>query len=406
MVYFAHNGQSVESHLEAVAGICRLLAQKIGVPESGELLGLLHDLGKYSGEFQAYIKSATGMLNPDIDEDFVDSKEQKGKIDHSTAGAQWIWQYCRNYGDRGKLVGQIFATCLASHHGGLVDCLNPEGENVFLSRMKKTDDKTNLGECLKNADSQILQRLNGLASPDLLHACLKQVSALLSNSESKLVGWFKVGLWTRLLFSCLIDADRIDSADHEKPENKSVRRSKPVEWQAAIQRMEEKLAAIPIKHDIDHLRRHISDRCRGRAEGDQGIYSLTVPTGGGKTFAGMRFALHHAQQHKLDRIICIIPYTSIIEQNAEEIRKLVEREGDEQPWVLEHHSNLEPEVQTWQSKLVAENWDAPIVFTTMVQFLETLFGGGTRGPRRMHQLGGCKKDCVNGHSGVHRDPTL
>jgi CRISPR-associated endonuclease/helicase Cas3 len=150
--------------------------------------------------------------------------------------------------------------------------------------------------------------------------------------------------------------------------------------------MEEKLAAIPIKHDIDHLRRSISERCRERANDAQGIYSLTVPTGGGKTFAGMRYALHHARHHNLDHIICIIPYTSIIEQNAEEIRKLVERPGDERPWVLEHHSNLEPEVQTWQSKLVCENWDTPIVFTTMVQFLETLFGGGTRGPRRMHQL--------------------
>lgn len=386
MAHWAHEGQTVREHLQAVASICGGLTEKVNGSEVGQLFGLLHDFGKYSGQFQAYIKSATGLLDPDIDEDFVDVKGQKGKIDHSTAGAQWIWQYCRNYGDRGKLVGQILALCLASHHGGMMDCLDPDGENVFLSRMKKADDKTNVGECLQNVDFQILQRMNGLASPDLLQVCLKQVSALLSSSESKLVGWFKVGLWTRFLFSCLIDADRIDSADHENPENKSVRRSQPVEWQVAVERMEEKLAAIPIKHDIDHLRRHISERCRERAEGDQGIYSLTVPTGGGKTFAGMRFALHHAHQHKLDRIVCIIPYTSIIDQNAEEIRKLIERAGDEGPWVLEHHSNLEPEVQTWQSKLVAENWDAPIVFTTMVQFLETLFGGGTRGPRRMHQL--------------------
>ncbi|MCD4743666.1 MAG: CRISPR-associated helicase Cas3', partial [Desulfobacteraceae bacterium] len=100
----------------------------------------------------------------------------------------------------------------------------------------------------------------------------------------------------------------------------------------------------------------------------------------------MRYALHHAKEHNLDHIIYIIPFTSIIEQNAEEIRLVVEKEGDEFPWVLEHHSNLEPEEQTLQSKLVAENWDAPIIFTTMVQFLEVLFGGGTRGARRMHSL--------------------
>ncbi|BCA79947.1 CRISPR-associated helicase Cas3' [Desulfuromonas sp. AOP6] len=384
--FYARNGQTVANHLESVSKICGSLTEKIGEYETGELLGLLHDFGKYGGDFQSYIKSATGIFNPDIDKEYVDAKGLKGTIDHSTAGAQWIWRYCRNYGARGKLIGQILAVCLASHHGGLIDCLNPDGENVFLARMEKAEDKTNLNECILSADSQLLGRLTELASPGLLQACLKQVSALLSDSESKLVGWFMVGLWTRFLFSCLIDADRIDSADHEKPEYKSVRQSKPIEWQAAIARMEEKLADIPIKHDIDHLRRHISERCRERAGGDQGIYSLTVPTGGGKTFAGIRFALHHAHRHKLERIICIIPYTSIIEQNAEEIRKLIERGGDERPWVLEHHSNLEPEVQTWQSKLVSENWDAPIVFTTMVQFLETLFGGGTRGPRRMHQL--------------------
>jgi len=113
---------------------------------------------------------------------------------------------------------------------------------------------------------------------------------------------------------------------------------------------------------------------------------LTVPTGGGKTFSSIRWALHHAKKHKLERIIYIVPFTSIIEQNAGEIRKILEKSGDEQPWVLEHHSNLEPEKHTWHSKLSSENWDAPIIFTTMVQFLEVLFGGGTRGARRMHAL--------------------
>jgi len=379
--------QSLETHLMNVAQLCRDFTGKIDHSEIGELLGLLHDFGKYSEQFQFYIKSATGILNPDIDNEYVDFEDMKGSIDHSTAGAQWIWQYCRNYGDAGKLIGQIFAICLASHHGGLIDSLNPDGNNVFIKRMTKPDHATHLAECLQRVDSQFLQRLEELTSPQLLSNCLKQISALMAMpGQSELVGWFKVGLWTRFLFSCLIDADRIDSADHEKPENKSIRRNEPVDWQVAIERMEGKLANIPIKYDIDHLRRDISNRCRERASDAQGIHSLTVPTGGGKTFAGMRYALHHADRHNLSRIICIIPYTSIIEQNAEEIRQLVERPGDERPWVLEHHSSLEPVVQTWQSKLVCENWDAPIVFTTMVQFLETLFGGGTRGPRRMHQL--------------------
>ncbi len=384
----ARPGQSVTSHLENVSVICSDFAAKIELADVGELLGLLHDFGKYSDQFQSYIQSAVGMLDPDKDEDYVEVRRLKGSIDHSTAGAQWIWQFCRNYGEQGKLFGQILAISPASHHGGLIDCLSPAGKNVFAMRMAKDDQKTHLTECVKKADPQLIRRLENLVDQGLLQRIQEQIVKLMTakQGQSELEGWFKIGLWTRFLYSCLIDADRIDSADQENPENKSVRRSGPIDWQIAIDRIEEKLSNLEIKHSIDHLRRNISDRCKERASDGQGIYTLTVPTGGGKTFAGIRYALHHAHRHNLDRIICIIPYTSIIEQNAEAVRGLIEREGDKQPWVLEHHSNLEPDVQTWQSKLVAENWDAPIVFTTMVQFLETLFAGGTRGPRRMHQL--------------------
>lgn len=383
----ARPGQHVMSHLQAVSEICAELTAKCDVEDVGRLLGLLHDFGKFSNSFQNYIHSAIGGLDPDKDEEYVDSKGMKGKIDHSTAGAQWIWRYARNYGPQGQLVGQILATCLASHHGGLMDMLNPDGVNLFAKRMAKEDQETHYTDSLERADPQILQELEKLASQQLLTECWHKITAIMKScDQTEANGWFKIGLWARLLFSCLIDADRIDSADQEKPENKTVRRAKGVDWRIAIDRMEAKLAVLPIRHNIDHLRRKISDRCRDRAPEVQGIYSLTVPTGGGKTFAGMRYALHHAHAHKLDRIICIIPYTSIIEQNADEIRKIIERPEDSQPWVLEHHSNLEPEVQTWRTKLACENWDTPIVFTTMVQFLETLFGGGTRGPRRMHQL--------------------
>ena len=109
--------QSVHEHLDQVALICRCLAGKIGVPGAGELLGLLHDLGKYSQQFQAYIQSATGMLNPDIDGEYVDATALKGKIDHSSAGAQWIWENFRRYGPQGELVGQILAVCLAATSG-------------------------------------------------------------------------------------------------------------------------------------------------------------------------------------------------------------------------------------------------------------------------------------------------
>ena len=138
---------------------------------------------------------------------------------------------------------------------------------------------------------------------------------------------------------------------------------------------------------IDLFRRQVSRDCFAAAERPRGIYTLTVPTGGGKTLASLRFALHHAARWGMDRIIYVSPYTSIIDQNAEAVREILEPEGT--PFgsmVLEHHSNLTPIEQTWRSKILSENWDAPIVFTTAVQVLEALFGRGTRGVRRMHRM--------------------
>ncbi|MDA3786530.1 MAG: CRISPR-associated helicase Cas3', partial [Deltaproteobacteria bacterium] len=195
-----------------------------------------------------------------------------------------------------------------------------------------------------------------------------------------------LGLLARFLFSCLIGAYRIYSADLENQGNTKLRRIGPIEWQPAIDRLEEKQAGFIVRNEVDVIRTQLSEQCLKRADDPQGIYTLTVPTGGGKTFASMRYALQHAKKHKLDHIFYIIPYTSIIEQNAQVIREVLEHETDEFPWVLEHHSNLEPEKQSWHSKLSAENWDAPIIFTTMVQFLEVMFGGGTRGARRLHNL--------------------
>jgi len=380
--------QSVREHLEEVSLICRCLSEKIGVPGAGELLGLLHDIGKYSKQFQAYIQSATGMLNPDVDDEYVDATALRGRIDHSSAGAQWLWENFRRYGPQGELAGQILALCLASHHSGLIDCLAPEGKNGFVGRMRKDVEKTHLQECMESVDPEILQRLNFLATPALIQECSQQIIKLvdLGKNQSEIVKHFNIGLWGRFLFSCLIDADRINSADFENPSNESVRPQGRVNWLVAIDRLESKLFNLPIRNEIDLIRRTISDQCKARAFDPQGIYTLTVPTGGGKTYSSIRYGLHHAQKHNLDRIIYIIPYTSIIEQNAQAIRDLLEVEGDKFPWVLEYHSNLEPERQTWRDKLISENWDAPIVFTTMVQFLDVLFSGGTRGVRRMHQL--------------------
>ncbi|WP_311420587.1 CRISPR-associated helicase Cas3' [Kingella denitrificans] len=375
--------QSLQTHLIETAEIAKLLAAKLDLDQAGGLLGLMHDFGKYSQDFQEYIKSVTG-INPDADDYVLPNGK---KIDHSTAGAQWVYRELRKFGAAqgiGELFGQMLGLCIASHHGeGLIDCLDGEGNPKWIERFNKTDELTHLAECERNADEVVQQKAYELAGENLIRSLLKAVKPILSDQTTNVkIKEFYLGCLTRFLFSCLIDADRINSSDFEREAQKEVRRlTKKPDWQSVIDKLETHLASFENRYPIDEIRRKISDDCLKRASDFQGIYTLTVPTGGGKTLASLRYALHHAQKHHLDRIIYIIPYTSIIDQNAQAVREIL---GED--WVLEHHSNLEPEKQSWQDKLLSENWDKPIVFTTMVQFLDAWFGGGTRGARHIHPM--------------------
>ena len=377
--------QLLIDHLLETSSISGQLAAKLNLGLVGELLGLMHDFGKYSHKFQKYIHDETGLFNPDLDDE--ESTPNGSKVDHSTAGAQWVYRELRKFGaDQGigELFGQMLGLCIASHHGeGLIDCLDGEGNPKWIERFNKTDELTHLAECERNADEVVQQKAYELAGENLIRSLLNAVKPILSNQTiNNKIKEFYLGCLTRFLFSCLIDADRINSSDFEREAQKEVRRltEKP-DWQSAIDKLETKLAGFENRYPIDEIRRKISDDCLKRAADSQGIYTLTVPTGGGKTLASLRYALHHAQKHNLDRIIYIIPYTSIIDQNAQAVREIL---GED--WVLEHHSNLEPEKQSWQDKLLSENWDKPIVFTTMVQFLDAWFGGGTRGARHIHPM--------------------
>ena len=387
--YIAHirksdqNPQSLQTHLTEAAAIAKLLAAKLNLEQAGELLGLMHDFGKYSQKFQNYIRRVNN-IGFNFDQDDEDSF--KGG-DHSTAGAQWVYRELRKFGAAqgiGELFGQMLGLCIASHHGeGLIDCLDGEGNPKWVERFNKTDELTHLAECEQNADEVVQQKARELAGENLIRSLLNAVKPILSNqTTNNKIKEFYLGCLTRFLFSCLIDADRINSSDFEREDQKDVRRltEKP-DWQSAINQLETKLAGFENRYPIDEIRRKISDNCLKRAVDFQGIYTLTVPTGGGKTLASLRYALHHAQKHNLERVIYIIPYTSIIDQNAQAVREIL---GED--WVLEHHSNLEPEKQSWQDKLLSENWDKPIVFTTMVQFLDAWFGGGTRGARHIHPM--------------------
>lgn len=389
--------QSLSEHLLGVAAHAGSFAKKVGLADQGELVGLLHDLGKCSDEFQIYLKSAVGLLNQDEDEEFVDARGLKGKVDHSTAGAQMVWKELSKQGQWGQIVGQILALCIASHHSGLIDCLTSDAnspvEDAFGRRLTKPVERSHLDEALTKTDKSILSHARKILSrPETLTAVQNAMAKIVREAPVKndksIVVQQQFGLLVRFLFSCLIDADRIDSADFEKPAVKKQRLyGQYPEWDVLISRLEQYVEGLPIGRPIDHLRQTISRHCREGASHGKGIYTLTVPTGGGKTLASLRFALHHAKKYEMDRVIYAIPFTSIIDQNAEVVRGILEPQGSEPGnVVLEHHSNLTPEEQSWRGKILAENWDAPIVFTTNVQFLETLFGAGTRGARRMHQL--------------------
>ncbi len=391
--------QSLECHLLGVANIAKSLAAKIGLKEHGELIGLLHDLGKYSNEFQTYLQSVVGLINPDED-GYVDARGLKGKVDHSTAGAQFAWEELSKQGGIGRIVGQVLALCIASHHSGLINCLSSNTnscvEDIFTRRLGKQDDLSHFREVMNKVDRLIESRLRELMGNQRLIEGLKDSirQVILRNdikgvdpSKNKITQ-FKVGLLVRFLFSCLIDADRVDTADFERPTAAGYRlNGQYTAWPMLIERLEKYLQRFTLRDPVNEIRRSISDHCLNGAIRDKGIYTLTVPTGGGKTLASLRFALHHVDRHKMDRVIYVIPFTSVIDQNAKVVRDILEPTKDDRGRVvLEHHSNLTSEQQGWREKMLTENWDAPVIFTTSVQLLEALFGEGTRGARRMHQL--------------------
>jgi CRISPR-associated endonuclease/helicase Cas3 len=389
---FDDTPQYLQCHLEGVGALSRVFASKLGLPLSGELIGLLHDLGKYSKEFQDYICSALGLIDGDAD-DYVDANERRGKVDHSSAGAQFVWHAVEAKGALERGLAQILALCIASHHSGLIDCLDPDGEDTFSKRMRKAREKTHLDEVINAADKPILERAEAiLKDPELISSLQARLARIATAQAGHgIIMQQQFGLLVRFLFSCLIDADRLDTATFEKPRaNRNRMHGRYEDWPILAGRLEKYLATLVSRQPIDGLRADISRHCLDAAERQRGsIYKLSVPTGGGKTLASLRFALHHASHHKMDRVIYVIPFTSIIDQNADVVRCILEPSNMPESHgriVLEHHGNLTPEEQSWREKMLTENWDAPVIYTTTVQLLEALFGAGTRGARRMHQL--------------------
>ncbi len=387
--------QLLRTHLTEASQLAEGFAAKVGLPEIGKIMGLLHDFGKASQEYQDYLRTQEGLINPDEDHY---SKAKRGEVDHSTAGAQLIFEKLANRGQEGKILAQFLALAIASHHSGLIDCLKPDGFNEFKRRIEKSYDDTNFKEAqlkLPDIEKQLDEILAQPIEKQFFAKIFDGMKEPDDNSKLNLI--FKQGLMARFLLSCLLEADRLNTADFENPGNEAIRNyGKYIPWETLIERLEAKYAEYAQKTaqmqpgralEVNQVRAQVAQACLEAAEKPKGIYQLTVPTGGGKTEASLRFALHHAQNHKMDRIFYIVPYITIIDQNADKIRDILEREDERGKVVLEHHSNFVPPDDTrYRHNLLAENWDAPIVFTTQVQFLEALFGYGTRDARRMHQL--------------------
>ncbi len=321
--------------------------------------GILHDIGKYKDEFQEYVRL----------EDEKEKRKKHGKIDHSTAGAK---ESVLLYGEQ---IGKLIAYAIAGHHSGLPDGKSDE-RSCLEWRLTKNNTKIGDYSAYKSEITEI---------PELNNEDIKW---LIRSGNNKATA-FAVSFFIRMLFSCLVDADRLDAEFFEHPENKNLRENYP-SLTEINEKLDDYLLQLSQKASdspINMRRAQILKDCRRAAEYKPGLFSLTVPTGGGKTLSSLAFALKHAIKYNLKRVIYVIPYTSIIEQNANVFRDAL---GDLRYAVIEHHSNFDREKLSGDEleryELAAENWDAPIIITTNVQFFESLFSHRPSQCRKLHNI--------------------
>jgi CRISPR-associated endonuclease/helicase Cas3 len=390
--------QTVEAHLREVKEYSERRGRKIGVKHLAGIAGWLHDFGKNTNEFYNYIQQAAAN---------TDAPPKRGSVDHSTAGGRFISRRYHEGSTKGldKVTAEWIANCIISHHGGLRDFVSAEQTSPFMKRVVETE--------LKEYDQAEREFLSLVPVEELdryFASAAAEVNHLLGIVKQHKLSEITPSLLIKYMFSCLIDADRTSTRIFEE----GTEPEQPIDHAAffgraydALQQHLHKLeTGKNADHPINRLRREMSRQCEEFALKPSGIYTLSIPTGGGKTLASLRYALRHAIEHGKERIIYIVPYTTIIEQNADEIRKIIK----EDDMILEHHSNvidedkkvraadtqdsggkdeLEDEAYDFHRKklkLARDNWDRPIIFTTMVQFLNTFYAKGTRNVRRLHQL--------------------
>lgn len=350
--YYAHSTDSIdksdwqllEEHLRSVSKLAEIFASDFKASEWGRCAGFLHDAGKATDAFQRRLEGSAK------------------RVDHSTFGA-------RLARERGGGLGLLLAYAIAGHHGGLPDGGEQEAQLHFRLKHSKAP-----------ADMELLSDYD----------CLDDLPLPFKLSRER--AGFSLSFFTRMIYSCLVDADFLDTEKFCSPKKA---KDRPVrleadnitilqqKFNACLQTVIEEAEPTP----VNVLRQEILSQCREKAKSSPQIFSLTVPTGGGKTLSSMAFALDHAAEHGLNRIVYAIPFTSIIEQNAQVFQEFLGRE-----YVLEHHCNYkekdEPEEAAYNRKrgLAVENWDAPVVVTTNVQFFESLFSNKPSRCRKLHNI--------------------
>ncbi len=340
---------ALEDHLKKVGDLAADFAHLFSAEDWARVAGYWHDIGKYRLSFQRYIKTVSGYdINAHIE-------NAPGRVDHSTAGAL----HAKNkLGIRGHILGYL----IAGHHAGLPDWNSADGGASALSH------RLNKVELLTDALTS--------HPPEKILNCELPTSSIPGGIDG-------FSLWVRMLFSCLVDADFLDTERFMDEGKANVRSAYPTLQELKLafdEHMMAKASAAPISK-VNEIRAKILAECIAAASDPPGIHTLTVPTGGGKTLSSMAFALEHAIRHGKRRIIYVIPFTSIIEQTANIFRSIF---GDN---VIEHHSNADESAnENHKSRLACENWDAPIIVTTNVQFFESLFAARTSRCRKLHNI--------------------
>lgn len=342
-------------HLLNTAKLCESNCTSFGLSNVGNIIGLVHDIGKASEAFQARIRTITGY-------DAHLEGKSPGHVDHSTAAAQFL---IKKYD---YIPAILLAYIVAGHHGGLPDGKG-ESYSVLSKRLKRQVEPY----------SKIHPFLESILTKKLFETDFIPKKF---NPNKKIIIYFMV----KLLYSALVDADFLDTESYMQKELSFLRTKKIPDIRILSKHFDKYLQTLKQKKQtkLNTIRNSILEWCLEASKIKPGIFSLTVPTGGGKTISSLAFALKHATEHNLRRIIYVIPYTSIIEQNAQIFRNIFSAlDGN---IVLEHHSNVTQKVETPYNRLSSQNWNSPIIVTTNVQFFDSFYSNRSSYSRKLHNI--------------------